>query len=221
MEEYSIVGRVIDHDQEPVGGLTVLIYHKSEITHRPHEVGATTTDADGRFELTLDPERTGGLSVRLKHPPQLHLVLKDATGRKILTSRSVPIDWQLEYRVYLGGGKREPTAPDLYRGVAKRMMAEAREAHMGARMKQDERDPAETGERAVWLKQALLADPSKGSGEMSSMLFAVTDGATTDRLIAPQLQTIELDGPQVPRRAWAAPDDQVIIWPRRERFRWG
>jgi hypothetical protein len=218
MEEYSIVGRVIGHDHAPVADLVVEVRRPTELRRTEEVVGETRTGPDGRFELVLDRRKAGGMLARLGESVPIRIVLRDAQRREIMITRPIPIDWQLEYRFFLGGGKKEPGTPDPYSASMHRMIAGTRAAGMGDRMRNGASEPKS---RTGWMKENLFAEPSEESGSSVNMLFAVTDGGVAGSVDAPRLRLVEYDGPQVPRQSWDAPDDQVVIWPRRERFRWG
>lgn len=217
MDDYSIIGRVIDRHHAPVPDLTVEVRRRGELRRSEEVVGTTATGPDGRFELVLDRRGAGGMLARLGEAVPILLVLRDRHGRTLMTTRAVPIDWQLEFRIFLGGGRRVPGAPDVYKSSTRRIISGTRESGMGDRLR---KGPGGRGALSGWMKERLFMEPTEDSGGTVNLLFAVSDGAVAGTFETPRLQLVEYDGAQVPRRGWEAPDDQAVIWSRREKFRW-
>jgi len=216
----SIVGRIIDAKQAPVPGLHIRARVAAKLVGGDQTLGETSSDAGGRFALAVDSEGTKGLLAHFGRTPNVQLHLSDAAGHEVLTTRPHPIEWQLEYRIYLGGGTAVAHAPDLYKAGIGRMVAESKEARMGSAVKRTMAPSGSGGLQGGWKRSLAVVQHSSLIEDSANMMFGMMDGVAMDTLESTPLKIIGYDGAQVPRRCWEAPDDQVIIWPRKEPFKW-
>lgn len=229
MADFSVIGRVIDAHRNPVVGYRAHVYRAAGTLGSDEHLVDGLTDDGGRFSLTIPHAALAGLSARLGRAPQVLLKLVDPSDRTVLTSRAHPIDWQLEYRVYLGGGQGLPDPPDLYAHGIRRMIGEARQSGMMSGMgKKKGRKSPDLRAAGGWAQQlallnqgAWIADKAPKFVDNADLMFAVMDGVATDKVESGPVKILGYDGAQVPRQPWKQPDDQVIIWPRKEPFKWG
>jgi len=156
----------------------------------------------------------------LGRSPRLFLALHDAKGQPVMTTRPHPIEWQLEFRIYLGGGRRVEHAPDLYKSGIRRMVAESREARLGGGLKTTMQKAEGGSAQGGWKGSLAVVQHSALVEDSANMAFGIMDGLAMDTLEKTPLKIIGYDGAQVPRRCWEEPDNQAIIWPRKEPFRW-
>ena len=228
MSDYSVIGRVIDRDHRPVAGYRVHVYRAGGRLGAEEHLTDGPTDEGGRFSLRIPEAALAGIGKRLRRSPVVLVKLIDRSYREVLTSRPHPIDWQLEYRVYLGGSEAAPGAPDIYAHGMRRMIAEARQSGMtgGSSKKKSKATSGAPGpggwsQQLSWLNQgAWIADKSPKITDNAQMMFAVMDGVATDKMESGPVKIIGYDGAQVPRQPWKTADHQVIIWPRKEPFKW-
>lgn len=217
---YSIIGRIIDAKHAPVAGLQVRAVAAAGVVGSDTALGETTSDDGGRFSLSIDPEKMGGGLAHLGRTPRVHLELRDRADAPVLTTRAQAIEWQLEFRIYLGGGTAAANAPDLYKAGIRRMVAESREARMGGAVKRTVAPGGKITVEGGWKRSLAVVQHSALVEDSANMMFGMMDGVAMDALESTPLKIIGYDGAQVPRRCWEAPDNQVIIWPRKEPFRW-
>jgi len=223
MVDYSIIGSVIDSHRQPAANLGVHVYHHPELLGSDVLVAETRTTASGEFSVGIPEGKLRGLWEKLGRAPRVFLTLSDATKKPILATRTSIIDWQLEYLIYLGGGQPEPKAPDIYGEGMRRMMSTIREVGTGAQMESSTMKTQLADGRmekdARKSKLSFLKNDEERNDTLNT-LFGVLDGFMTTNLEETPIKLVGYDGPQVPRRPWADPDEQVTIWPRKEPFRW-
>ena len=114
MSDYSVIGRAQDANRQPVVGFRAHVYRAAGRMGSEEHLADGRTDAGGRFSLRIAESALSGMARRLRRPPQVLLKLIDPSDRVVLTSRPHPIEWQLEYRIYLGATTVAPDAPDIY-----------------------------------------------------------------------------------------------------------
>jgi len=220
---HSIVGRVIDAQQRPVPGIKLQAIPKGDLTGPPPVLGEAVSDGGGRFSFPIEEASLASRLAHLGRNPPVRLRVLDASGQEIFTTRAHPIDWQLEFRIYLGGGSKVPDAPNLYAKGIRRMIADSRDAGLGSSaiktFEGKDTEPAEGG----WKKSLGVVQHTLQGAEIddsADMMFAVLDGLMLNTVESTPVKIMGYDGAQVPRHAWAAPDNQAIIWPRKEPFKW-
>lgn len=215
---YSIVGRVIDGHQAPMPGLLVRIQQGTE---KP--LAETKTDDQGRFALSLDRGQVNRSLGGLRRAAKVALAVARSDGHVLYTTRETPLLWQLEFRVFLRGGEGVPEAPDLYSGSMRRMMGGMRSSGVSGRAmksmgKSGAKEPGT--EPGAWERVAGVLQDYGELSDSVNMMFGALDGVMGDATRASPARMVVFDGPQVPRRAWAQADNQAIIWPRKEPFKW-
>jgi hypothetical protein len=222
MSDFSIIGRVIDRRQAAAPNLVLRLMHRPDLRRAAKVLLETKTDSGGRFQASLDRAQLNRALGRIRRAPKVYLSIHGANGDLIYETRESPLHWQIEYRVFLGGGEAVKDAPDVYSSAMRRMITGSKQAGVGALAMKSMTSPGQGPDTATggWKDRVGIITEYSEIDDSMNMVFAVLDGAMADMSHRTPFKLVGMDGAQVPRRAWSAPNNQAIIWPRKEAFRW-
>lgn len=219
---YSLKGKVIDANKDPLRGARILVFDE-DFLQAGDFLGDVITDSDGMFKITFEQSKFKKPWELLEGKPDVVIIIKDATGREVLKTKVMKTDKEIEYHVKLNGNKPDPNSKDIYSDNFRRMLATLNVvgANIGLENKinlsrlQSNNLPKEIRES--------LQNYVNGHEDIQNNfqnLMAAVSGIVNETLEQNHLGRIEYDGPQVPRLPRREIYDQVIMWPRKEEFRW-
>lgn len=223
MAGYSLRGRIRDSQREAIEGLHVLAFDDDPLLNPDDFLGEDRTDSKGDFEIQFDESRFKGFWEFLEGMPEVYLVLRDEEGKELLRTRVMRTGKEIEYQVRQVEHAPDADAPDVYAGNARRIINMLGE--VGSLLTEENSinlDLLANGDLPEEIRQRLrsLVD---GFGERLDNFYqlnALLSGLVNEVLEERRLGSIGYDGPQVPRLPRRVPHNQVIIWPRGEKFRW-
>jgi hypothetical protein len=223
MADFTVKGRVIDTHQAPLPDLRVRVMHRVELRRTEHQLAEARTDDGGRFQLGLEQAQLKRVLGRVRGAPKIFLAFDRPDGELLYATRETPVAWQLEFRVYLGGGVAVADAPDIYASGMRRFVAATRDADLGSRAMKSmvgDETTEQSGKSGAWRRNAAVLQQYSELGDSVNMMFGAIDGVLSDATHGTPVKLVGYDGAQVPRRAWTGPDNQAIIWPRKEPLPW-
>jgi hypothetical protein len=224
MDEYSVEGKVITKDNKPAESYSVSAYDKDPILNPDDYLGESSIDSKGLFKIDFDRSKFAGFFEPLEGTPDVYLKIKEKQGgEEVLTTKETKTKREIDYRIKIGEHTPNLNAPDIYAGNAQRilsMLNEVRdiigiESEINIDLLKNQDLPQEIRNR--------LENFAKGDDERRNNfqhLFVILSSFIDSFLEELRIGTIGYDGPQVPRQPRRERYNQVITWPRQERFKW-
>jgi hypothetical protein len=222
MKTYSLKGKVIDANKDPLREARILAFDE-DFLQAGDFLGDAITDSGGVFKITFDQSKFKKPWELLEGKPDVVIVIKDSSGREVLKTKVMKTDKEIEYHVKLNGNKPDPNSIDIYSDNSRRMLAtlNAVGANIGLENKinlsrlQSINLPQQVRESI----QNYVNGHEDRQNNFQNLMAAVS-GIVNETLEQSHLGRIGYDGPQVPRLPRREHYDQVIMWPRKEEFRW-
>jgi hypothetical protein len=209
----SVSGRVISEDELPRKDLQISAYDK-ELS-----LTQTSTNWNGYFRIPL--------SSHLK-TPGVRLIIKDEEGKKILkiaqpktSQTTAEIDYHI--RVVCECDVPDKDVLDIYSGNAQRFIE--RLIEVGSEIEIEHKinlNILNNTSPPQDIKKTLqkFVDGYDESRANFSHFLVIMSALVDTRLEQLHLEDIGYDGPQVPRMPRRESYQQVITWPRKEKFKW-
>jgi hypothetical protein len=224
MDEFSVEGKVITKDNKPAGSYSVFAYDKDPILNSDDYLGQSLIDSKGLFKIDFDKSKFAGFFEPLEGTPDVYLKIKGEQGEKeVLTTKETKTKREIDYHIKIGEHLPNPNAPDIYAGNAQRLLSmlnEVRdiigiEREINIDLLRNQDLPQEIRKR--------LENFAKGDDERRrnfEHLLVILNSFVDSFLEELRIGTIGYDGPQVPRQPRREKYNQVITWPRQEKFKW-
>lgn len=217
MGEFLLKGKIRDENNKLVKGYKIFAYDSDRFSRDDH-LGDATTNSDGTFEIKFDESKFTGF-LRVDGQPDVYLIIKDRSGKKIIQTRIKKTKKEIEYQVKLGTPRPDPDSPDIYADNLNRirsMMGDVgdmltREYRINLNSLNSERIPQE-------IRQGFqrFIDGHEQREKNFENFTALLNGMMANVLERANLGGIGYDGPQVPSRPREQAHNDVIIWPRKE-----
>jgi hypothetical protein len=225
MNEYSILGKVINKENLPADNYSVLAFDRDNILNPDDLLGQSIIDPKGMFKIDFDSSKFSSFLEPFEGAPDVYLKIKEQNGQKndILMTKETQTNKEIEYHIKITDNTPNPNAPDIYAGNARRlinMLNEVRdiigiETEINIDLLQNQNLPKEIRNR--------LEDFVQGSDERRrnfEHVLVIVSSFIDSYLEELKIGGIGYDGPQVPRLPRREKYNQEIIWPRGEKFKW-
>jgi len=223
MKEFIIKGRIIDKDIKAAQGVTVFAYDSDFPFNADDFLGNTVTDSDGLFQIKFDTSDYKKKFEIFEKSPSVYLIIQYERGTKKLQTKPKTVEKEVEYHIKLAENIPDPNAPDIYADNNSRTINSLND--IGAMITVENTinlDVLAHGNITAEIRKRL-ENFGNGFSERNSNftnLTAALDGVANLFLESTHLGTIGYDGAQVPRFPRRESYDEVIIWPRKEKFKW-
>jgi uncharacterized protein (UPF0333 family) len=220
---FILKGKVISKDQVPLNDLKIEAYDDDPLLDPDDFLGATTTDSNGFYSIDFDESKFKGPFELFEGTPDVYLVVKDAQGNKLLTTKVIQTKKEIEYHIRIADNNPNPNAIDIYSGNAQRMISMLREVGnvigientINLNILNSGNSPSDI--RAELQSFVNGYQERKSNFEYFNVVISSLIDSFFEEL---RIGNIGYDGPQMPRQPRRERYDQVIIWPRQEEFRW-
>lgn len=220
MSSFTLKGKIISKDKTD---LKVEAYGHDMLLSPDDFLGSSITDSNGAFKIDFDESKVKAFLKFIEGMPHVYIIVKDSRGNKILTTKLLQTKKEIEYHIKIVDGTPNPDAVDIYSGNARRMISMLNEVGniigIENRINQDilsNSDPSdETREKLQGFVKAY-EERKDNFNQFMVILSTLVDSFVEELHIG----DIGYDGPQVPRQPRREQYDQVIMWPRREEFKW-
>ena len=216
-------GKIISKDQTRLKGLKIEAYDDDPLLNPDDFLGETTTDSNGFYKIDFNESKFTDLFEVLEGTPDVYLVVKDSQGKKILATKVLQTKKEIEYHIRIIDNIPNPSAVDIYSGNARRMISMLNEVGniIGLENKIN-LDILNNGSSPEEIRARLqnfvngYEDRKNNFNQFMVILSSLVDSFSEELHIG----NIGYDGPQVPRQPRKEKYDEVIMWPRREEFKW-
>lgn len=216
-------GRVISKKQLPVANLQVKAFDDDPILNPDDFLGEKVTDPNGLFVIQFDKSKFNDIWEALDGTPDVYVVIKDDRDKELLKTQEIKTKKEIQYHIRLEDNTPNPSAIDPYSGNSRRFMSML--AEVGEQIGIENRinldllnkgsHPEDTDEKIRDFVESY-EDRRHNFDHFVVILSSLVDSFAEELRIG----RIGYDGPQVPRFPRREQYDQVIIWPRREAFKW-
>lgn len=223
MKDYIIKGKIIDKDIKAASGLTVLAFD-SDIPFKEDDfLGKTVTDSEGLFEIKFDTSDYKKKFEIFEKAPSVYLIIQYERGTKKLQTKPKTVEKEVEYHIKLGENIPDPNAPDIYSDNNRRTINNLND--VGAMITTENTinlDVLAHGNVTEEIRKRL-ENFGNGFSERNrnfTNLTSALDGVVNLFLESQHIGIIGYDGAQVPKFPRRESYDEVIVWPRKEKFKW-
>ena len=224
MDNYFIVGKIINKDNKPAQNCSVTAYDKDTILNPDDLLGESLIDSNGLFMIDFDRSKFAGFFEPLEGTPDIYLRLReDKTKSDVLTTKVVKTNKEIEYHIKIAENTPDPNAPDIYAGNARRLLSMLSEVRDIIGIEREINIDLLTNRDLPEEIRKRLEEFAEGDEERRKNFehFLVILSSFIDSYLEEvKIGSIGYDGPQVPRQPRRESYNQEIIWPRRERFKW-
>jgi hypothetical protein len=226
MGSFTLHGKIISKDKEPMGNLKIYAYDHDPILKPDDFLGDSSTDLNGFFRINFDETKFKGFWEPLDETPDVYILVKDAHGNDLLHNaekRVTSTKKEIEYHIRIIDNTPDPEATDIYSGNVRRMISMLSEVGnligventINLDLLRNGDLPKEVSERLQNFVNGI-EDRNNNFNHFLVIISSVINSVFEEWRIG----RIGYDGPQVPRQPLREPYDQTIIWPRREEFKW-
>lgn len=221
---FVLTGKIIDRANQPAEGLRVKAFDDDPWINPADFLGESLTGPDGSFRIEFDRSRFAPFWELLEGSPDVYISVRDAEDRQVLRTRIQRTDREIEFHIRLGRAPPDPAAKDIYAANPQRLVNMLGDVGELIGVEQSlNLDLLANGQLPNEIRKRL-EEFGAGFGERINHFnhfAAAINGLVNSYLEERRLGSIGYDGPQVPRFPHREAYDQVIIWPRKEAFRWG
>jgi hypothetical protein len=220
---FDLKGKIISKQQVPLDNLQIESFDADPVIKPNDLLGNSTTDSNGNFSIQFDKSKFDDVWEFLDGTPDVFLLIKDKQGKQLIKTREAKTEKELQYHIRHEPSTPDPNAPDPYSGNARRMLNML--AEVGELIGIEYRinlDLLNKGELSEEVKKDIRefvnghADRRYNFDQFIVVLHSLVNSLAEETRVG----SIGYDGPQVPRFPRREPYDQVIIWPRKEAFKW-
>jgi hypothetical protein len=220
--KFSILGRVISIAELPLNNLHVYAYDYEPLLNPNDLLGEANTDADGYFRIDFDESKFSGFLSHLR-TPGVHLIVKDNQDNEILETKISQTTAEIEYHIRVADDVLNKNALDIYSGNAQRVISTLNEVGSVIGMENkinlhilNNSNPPED------IKQKLqnFVDGYEDRRANFNHFVVILSALVDTYLEQIHVENIGYDGPQVPREPRRESYQEVIAWPRKEKFEW-
>lgn len=222
MKTYSLNGRIIDANKKPIEDAHILAYDEDFIKSGDF-LGEATTDSAGLFKITFDESKFKKPWEIFEGQPDVVIIIEDSTGRQLLKTKTKKTDKEIEYHIKISDNKPDPNSKDIYSDNFRRILATLNE--VGANIGLENTinlNMLRNKNLQMEIRDSLQNFVNGNDDRQNNFqnLMAAVSGLVNATLEEDHIGRIGYDGPQVPRYPRRENYDQVIMWPRKEEFRW-
>lgn len=227
METYSLKGKIISEDKKPLQNHRVLAYDHDYILNPDDLLGEGITDSQGSFRIDFDRSKFVKVLELLEGPPDVYLVIKNEKGEGVLRTEVISTHKEIEYHVEVSKFEEDPLRIDLYAGNARRFISTFNEVGniigLEQRINLDILANPNLSQEVRENLNDFVSNYDERRNNFQTLL--VTFSSLVDSYLEElNIGNIGYDGAQVPRHPrWkpkGKPYEQVIMWPRKEEFKW-
>ena len=223
MAEFSIYGKVRTNDNKPAQGYSVHGFDSDSIDE-DDILDKKSIDSNGFFRIDFDRSKFAPFYEFLEGSPDVYLKVKEGQeDKEILKTKVTKTDKEIEYQIKIANHSADPKAPDIYAGNFQRlldMLNEVREIIGIERQINLDRLNSQDIGREI---RKSLEDFAKMDVERRNNfehVLVILSSFFDSYIEELNIGTIDYDGPQVPRHPRRENYHQVIIWTRKEAFKW-
>jgi len=223
MGNFLLRGKVRDSKNETVRDLKVFAFDYDPLFNPNDFLGETAIDPFGLFEIRFDESRFQSFWEFLEGTPDVYIILKDDEGKQILKSENKKTRREIEYQIKLVDHTPNPSSKDIYADNYRRILSML--GDVGSIIGQENtinlnllRNPNLPGELRDNLQNFVNDFEVRQSN--FNQFNALLSGIVNESLEEENLGTIGYDGPQVPRFPRRETYNQIVVWPRAEKFKW-
>jgi len=222
LETFSLNGRVISQDELPLKDLQISAYDYEPLLNPNDLLGQATTDVYGYFRIEFDKSKFSGFLSHLK-TPGVHLIIKDKQSNKILETKISETTTEIDYDIRVVDNVIDKDALDIYSGNARRVISTL--SDVGSIIGLENRinlDILNNSSPPEDIKEKLqnFVDGYDERSANFNHLIVILSALVDTYLEEIHVEDIGYDGPQVPRKPRRESYEQVITWPRKEKFKW-
>ena len=219
MESFTLSGKIIDEKNKPKKRLKISAYDSDPVIDSDDFLGSATTASDGSFHIEFDNSKFQNFWELLEGTPDVYLKI-DQTGKKnILQTRTKQTKKELEYHIKLGKQTGNPDIVDIYGDNVAKIMSMLNDVGLNIGRENSINLDTLTNGRLPDVIRKRIEEFVAGSEQRVATfnnMMAMLSGLVNSFLEEQNLETINYDGPQVPRLPWRQDYNQVIVWPRDE-----
>ena len=226
MGTFSLRGKIISKDNKPIDNLKVVAYDDDPLLNPDDYLGESITNSNGFFRIDFDNSRFSGFLEPLDETPDVYILLKDTQGNDILNNTKTKesrTKKKIEYHIRIADNTPDPLSRDIYAGNIRRMISMLSEVGnvMGIENAIN-LDLLRNGDLPRDIRDRLQNFVNGFEDRNSNLdhFMVIVSSVINSFLEELRIGRIGYDGPQVPRLPRRESYDQVIIWPRREEFKW-
>jgi hypothetical protein len=221
---FTVKGRIISKDELPLKDLRVYAYDYEPLLNPNDLLGEATTDVDGYFRIYFDESKFSGFLRHLLGTPGVHLIVKDNQGNEVLETKITQhTTKEMEYHIRVVDDVPDKNVIDIYSGNARRVISMLGEVgsiigmenKINQNILSNSNPPQEVKEKLQDFVNGY-DDRRNNFNHLVVILSALVDSFLEEI----HLEDIGYDGPQVPREPRRESYEEVIIWPRKEEFKW-
>lgn len=223
MEVFNLYGKIISKEQLPIGGLSVQAFDEDPVLNPEDLLGSSVSDQDGLFSIQFDKSKFDDLLEAFDRTPDVFLRIKETNNTQLIKTRVTKTKKEIQYHIRTDPSTPNSMAPDPYSGNARRMLNML--AEVGDLLGIEYRfnlDLLNKGDLPEEVKKKIsefvdgYQDRRYNLDQLIVILSSLVDSLAEETRVG----RIGYDGPQVPRLPRRTPYDQVIIWPKQEKFKW-
>jgi hypothetical protein len=226
LDTFSLKGKIISKDNLPINNLRILAYDDDPVLNPDDFLGESITDSNGFFRIEFDSSKFSGFLEALDETPDVYILLKDTEGNDVLNKAKTTksrTKKDIEYHIRIIDSIPDLSSRDIYAGNIRRMISMLSEVGNVIGLENTiNLDLLRNGNLPSNVRDRLQ-NFVNGFEERNSNFdhFMVIISAVINSFFEElRIGTIGYDGPQVPRLPRRESYDQVIIWPRKEEFKW-
>jgi hypothetical protein len=223
---FSLKGKIISKDNVPIDNLRVLAYDDDPLLNPDDFLGESRTDSNGFFRIEFDQSKFSGFLEVLDETPDVYILLKDMQGNDVLNNTKTRVSQtkkEIEYHIRIVDSTPDPLSRDIYAGNVRRMISMLSEVGNVIGIENTiNLDLLRNGDLPRDVRDRLQNFVNRFEDRNSNFdHFMVIVSAVINSFFEElRIGRIGYDGAQVPRLSRRESYDQVIIWPRKEEFKW-
>lgn len=220
---FELKGTVISKDQVPVKNLKIEAFDDDSIVNAHDLLGQKHTDENGFFEISFDDSVFRDFWELLERTPDVYVVVTDEQGKKRIRTKVAQTEYEIQYHMRMHDSISNPNAEDPYSSNPGRMISMLSEVGdlLGVEYRINV-DMLNQGDPPEEIKKRLREYVGGHHERVRNFdhFMAILSGLVNSFLEELRIGTIGYDGPQVPRVPRREANDQAIVWPRKEKFKW-
>ena len=223
---FCLRGKIISKDNKPISNLKVVAYDDDPLLNPDDYLGESITDSNGFFKIDFDRSKFSGFLEPLDETPDVYILLKDTQGNDILNntkSKELRTKKEIGYHIRIVDSTPDPLSRDIYAGNIRRMISMLGEVGNLIGIENTiNLDLLRYGDLPKDVRDRIQNFVNSFEDRRSNFdhLMVIVSSVLNSFLEELRIGRIGYDGPQVPRLPRRESYDQIIIWPRKEEFRW-
>ena len=226
MNTFSLKGKIISKDNRPINNLKILAYDDDPLLNPDDFLGESITDTNGFFKIDFDQSKFSRFLEALDETPDVYIMIKNAQGNGILNNtktRVAQTKKEIEYHIRIADHIPDPSSRDIYAGNVRRMISMLSEVGNLIGIENTiNLDLLQNGDLPRDIRDRLqnFVNGFEDRNSNFDHFMVIVSSVINSFFEELRIGRIGYDGPQVPRLPRRESYDQVIIWPRKEEFKW-